>query len=743
MVDNGDTFQKITTTNATFVNTAVAVTAGETYRYTATLKGTGSVLLVWQQRGGAYTKYVQKTVVLTGTAQTVSFDSVIPSDGAPAQIGISDINTTETVYASNVSVASIGSPNDTTSPSVTQVNTTNYQNGMYRISVEFSEPLEPSISWALINGQSIGIKPTWNQSSTSFVLDGRFSSESQKPQTISIFAVDQQRNTSRTTKTLSYSDFQPTSTLIAAADESQLFETISVFNECEMLKKLYNDPCFPDTLSTNTGWRMKIFNESLLRTYDLQDPIKFANQTSFSWSRQRLMVGLWSNTTAQPNNVRFLYEFDQGPTGPAGQYKPGIRYLRPATSDQGYYNFLDYKSGVYAASFNHYVMRYFFGSNKTFKVRALAFIGNRFIAKSNYAIMTIASIQQQYCDMEYFPEYCQSLTQPVPPTPPTSDDTLGAPLPFGGADNEYDFIEGETLYSESREYSDGTFESTPFQPATTVISASGLQPKAAVSIVASCRSAITIMAEHQAIDHKLRAMKIRVLNDCNVPVLHSVTFTRVPGGEPKPPIPPTITNRLDKTIEYTSFSPNNEYRFLVNLVWGQKGATTVPGQLCGRTSGKLRFRACKPRLLPGDANLARYLTGKARTEGATGLLGDYQRAVCGAPEYRIPIFANAGTRLQKTQDVDAINGQTMCEAKGTLTPESSSMIDNSTASEFSKKMQYQNVAQELTRYEAIAAENTNPLIDIRIKVSEVGMVPFIERILTEFSIDATVTVARL
>jgi hypothetical protein len=104
MVDNGDTFQKITTTNATFVNTAVAVTAGETYRYTATLKGTGSVLLVWQQRGGAYKKYVQQPVVLTGTAQTVSFDTVIPSDGAPTQIGVSDINTTETVFIKDVKI---------------------------------------------------------------------------------------------------------------------------------------------------------------------------------------------------------------------------------------------------------------------------------------------------------------------------------------------------------------------------------------------------------------------------------------------------------------------------------------------------------------------------------------------------------------------------------------------------------------------------------------------------------------
>jgi hypothetical protein len=108
MVDNLDTFQKITTTNASFVNTAVAVTVGETYRYTATLKGTGSILLVWQQRGGAYTKYVQKTVVLTGTAQTVSFDSVIPSNGAPAQIGISDINTTETVFVKDIKIEQIG-----------------------------------------------------------------------------------------------------------------------------------------------------------------------------------------------------------------------------------------------------------------------------------------------------------------------------------------------------------------------------------------------------------------------------------------------------------------------------------------------------------------------------------------------------------------------------------------------------------------------------------------------------------
>jgi hypothetical protein len=107
VVDNGDTFYKITTTSASFVNTPVTVIAGQTYRYSATFKGTGSVNLFWQQRGGAYTQYAEKTFSLSGKAQTITFDTVIPSDGAPAQIGIGSIATTDTVYVEDVRIESI------------------------------------------------------------------------------------------------------------------------------------------------------------------------------------------------------------------------------------------------------------------------------------------------------------------------------------------------------------------------------------------------------------------------------------------------------------------------------------------------------------------------------------------------------------------------------------------------------------------------------------------------------------
>jgi hypothetical protein len=113
MVDNGDTFQKITTTNASYVNTPVAVLAGQTYRYTATLRGTGDINLFWQQRNSPYSQYATKAVTLTGTAQIITFDTLIPSDGTPAQIGIGSIATTDTVYVKDLKIEQVNSSTGT------------------------------------------------------------------------------------------------------------------------------------------------------------------------------------------------------------------------------------------------------------------------------------------------------------------------------------------------------------------------------------------------------------------------------------------------------------------------------------------------------------------------------------------------------------------------------------------------------------------------------------------------------
>jgi hypothetical protein len=144
VVDNGDTFQKITTTNASYVNTPVDVIAGQTYRYTATLKGTGTINLFWQQRNSPYTQYATKAVTLTGTEQIITFDTIIPSDGTPAQIGIGAINTTETVYVKNIKVEN--------------VNATTGLTGNFAL----NDPIKPVYSSAIsaqISPQSIIVQP--------------------------------------------------------------------------------------------------------------------------------------------------------------------------------------------------------------------------------------------------------------------------------------------------------------------------------------------------------------------------------------------------------------------------------------------------------------------------------------------------------------------------------------------------------------------------------------------------------
>jgi hypothetical protein len=108
VVDNGDTFQKITTTSDQYLNAQVDLTAGQTYRYTAKVKGTGSLQLYFQQRGGAWTQYAQQIFTLTSTAQTVSFDVVVPNNGYPSNIGIGDLATSETFYVKDVKVEKVG-----------------------------------------------------------------------------------------------------------------------------------------------------------------------------------------------------------------------------------------------------------------------------------------------------------------------------------------------------------------------------------------------------------------------------------------------------------------------------------------------------------------------------------------------------------------------------------------------------------------------------------------------------------
>jgi hypothetical protein len=115
IVDNNDTFQKITTTNASYVNTPVSVVIGQTYRYTAKVKGVGTLQLFFQQRGSAYTQYASKVVDLTSVPTDISFDVQIPNSGAPAQIGIGDLNTNETFYVQNPKLELV-SPTNTTSP---------------------------------------------------------------------------------------------------------------------------------------------------------------------------------------------------------------------------------------------------------------------------------------------------------------------------------------------------------------------------------------------------------------------------------------------------------------------------------------------------------------------------------------------------------------------------------------------------------------------------------------------------
>jgi hypothetical protein len=102
---DGRIYQSISTTSPTYLNTPVDnIAYGQMYRYTVEMFGQGNIELFWQQRSGNFTQYAKKTVALGSIPQIIRFDTIIPSTGTPAQVGIGDIGPGEVVKVFNISV---------------------------------------------------------------------------------------------------------------------------------------------------------------------------------------------------------------------------------------------------------------------------------------------------------------------------------------------------------------------------------------------------------------------------------------------------------------------------------------------------------------------------------------------------------------------------------------------------------------------------------------------------------------
>jgi Domain of unknown function (DUF1929) len=73
--------------------------AAGTYSARAFLKGTGTALLFMQRSGGDYAIYARQDIALTPTGALVTITVAKPDDGFPIQMGIGDLQSTETVLA--------------------------------------------------------------------------------------------------------------------------------------------------------------------------------------------------------------------------------------------------------------------------------------------------------------------------------------------------------------------------------------------------------------------------------------------------------------------------------------------------------------------------------------------------------------------------------------------------------------------------------------------------------------------
>jgi Domain of unknown function (DUF1929) len=85
--------------NNTYIGQRSSSTAAGTYSARAFLKGSGTVVLFMQRSGGDYTIYARQDLVLTPAGVLVTITASKPADGFPIQLGIGDLQSTESVLA--------------------------------------------------------------------------------------------------------------------------------------------------------------------------------------------------------------------------------------------------------------------------------------------------------------------------------------------------------------------------------------------------------------------------------------------------------------------------------------------------------------------------------------------------------------------------------------------------------------------------------------------------------------------
>jgi hypothetical protein len=776
VVDNGDTFYKITTTSASFVNTPVTVAAGQTYRYSATFKGTGSVNLFWQQRGGAYTQYAEKTFSLSGTAQTITFDTVIPSDGAPAQIGIGSIATTDTVFVKDVKVEGLN-VQDQTPPTVTNFVVSNPYNNKIEIKVDFSEPVSRERSFLEANQVPKVLQVAWqadNRSATWHILMG---DGDPMPSQVSVFFVDENLNRTKVTRSLDVplqtKDFETPTSLTAL---SQTLSNASfpppprenMSNQeaiCALNNYLFgkNEDCI--RLSFPQKFSISVDSSTVTVPY-----IKIYSNTSDSVANNYFPITVQSvegNVELFKKRVRYEFQFENFSYSPKGrQSLYCCSYWVPSVNFYfGFPRF--YKEMGYVLGWT---------PNRPQKVRINAYIDGKYMASTQ--VFTIELLREPCANCSELdpgapylpptpsnpqtpspsqPQYPNPQTPPAIPFPIPDEEQVENPAPddsaldtpFTGVFPESDEIVGQDV-AQVDINQDGTAVSTDWSaPNSDQLYINAVNTQRAVR----CDVYRTKRAQYNS-NRRLKKLLIFYEYDCSDIVTGTVLMV-TQGNWFSSVLPIAFAYDTGKkfklTLDIGRPNPGYDYDYNVKLTFNYRTLTgiqaTGPTTDCFRISKMERYRACKPTIV----NITNYLTNpavKVRQQTRQGVAYDYERRVAGPSLVVVPFrYGVPGTDPLNMLEIDGYRGDTMLEAKKAISQNATSFVPTTRPKRYVDREKWR-WSNELLRHEQIMMEYgdrnsrnpylKNPFGKLEIIVSDVRMVPFAQQLLSELAIEATV-----
>ena len=91
-------FELTTATSGYMASDSVSLTEDETYSCSVWLKGSGSIVIRFQEDGGDFTSYANKTIELTSEWVKYSVTGLKAIDGNPARFVVDSVDSTDTVY---------------------------------------------------------------------------------------------------------------------------------------------------------------------------------------------------------------------------------------------------------------------------------------------------------------------------------------------------------------------------------------------------------------------------------------------------------------------------------------------------------------------------------------------------------------------------------------------------------------------------------------------------------------------